>query len=237
MFLDTRLFAQENVAANPPIAAVEAVSDPHTRWLLNSQVGSFEGLGFKLPFAAFGTSLEKPLSRRIELQAGVMFSSTPKTITNDGHSLIASARAIIWLNDYIGLTGGTDYSRLWTSQFKKAAWAPSPGVVLRLRLLGNPTRMYLDYAVPNKNIDSHGVETSQLQGPEYSVESRVASVGPITFRFGLKLSAYRLLEQGNPQCDGTFGNAVTCPRIVRKAGTAALTMRYEWLKNGSNRLY
>lgn len=239
MFTDTIALAQENVAADaPPVAIVKSGGlGESARWLLDSEIGTYAGLGYKLPHTAFGVSMEKPVSRRLELQADTRYSPDRKLITNDGQGLVVSARAIFWANHYFGLTGGTDYSRLWTSQFNKAARHPSPGVVFRLRFLGSPTRMYLDYVVPNGTIDARGIESSRIQGPEYYVESRMASMGPVTMRFGLKWDVYHFLDQGDPLCDGTFGGSVTCRRTGYTTGTAALTLRFEWVKNVSNTLY
>jgi hypothetical protein len=211
--------------------------DERTRWLLDSEVGTYAGLGFKPPHTAFGTSIERPLSQRLEAQATIRFSPDPKLITNDGDSFVASARGIVWASRHFGATGQASYSRLWTDEFDKTAWLPAPGVVFRLKFLGNPTRMYLDYVIPAGNIDNHGIESSRLQGPEYYVESRLANIGPVTMRFGLKWNVYHFLEQGNPQCDGTFGGPATCPRTGHTTGVAALTLRFESVKNASNKPY
>jgi len=211
--------------------------DQRTRWLMDSEVGTYAGLGFKPPHTAFGGSIERPLSQRLEAQATIKFSPDPKLITSDGHSLVASARGIVWANRYFGLTGEASYSRLWTDKFDKTAWLPAPGVAFRLKFLGNPTRMYLDYLIPTGSIDNHGVESSRLQGPEYYVESRLASMGPVTMRFGLKWNVYHFLEQGNPQCDGTSGGSATCGRTGHTTAVTALTLRFEWMKNASNKLY
>jgi len=232
------------IADTPAAGVISSVTpekagrfDESTRWLMDSEVGTYAGLGFKLPHTAFGTTIERPLSQRLEAQASAKFSPDRKLITDDGHSLVASARGIFWANHYFGLTGEASYSRLWTSQFDKTAWLPAPGVVFRLSFLGNPTRMYLDYAVPTGSIDAHGIESSRLQGPEYYVESRLASMGPVTMRFGIKWNVYHFLEQGNPECDGTFGGAVTCRRKGDTTAVTALTLRFEWVKNASGRFY
>ncbi|MBZ5637852.1 MAG: hypothetical protein LAO51_03745 [Acidobacteriia bacterium] len=232
------------IADSPPAGVVSPVAlekfskfDERTRLLVDSELGTYAGLGYKLPHTAFGTSIEHPFSLRLEAQGAIEFSADRKLSTNDGHSVVTSGKAIFWANRYFGITAGASYSRLWTSQFDKAAWHPAPGVVFRLRFLGSPTRMYLDYVVPTGSIDKHGIESSRLQGLEYFVESRVASVGPMTMRFGLKWDVYHLLEQGNPQCDGSLGGLVTCRRKSDTTGAAALTLRFEWLKNASNILY
>ena len=181
--------------------------------------------------------MERPLSERLEAQAAIKFSPDPKLITDNGRSLVASARAIVWANRYFGATGEASYSRLWTSQFNKTAWLPAPGIVFRLKFLGNPTRMYLDYLIPTGSIDTHGIESSRIEGPEYYAESRLASMGPVTMRLGFKLNAYHFFEQGNPQCDGTFGGSATCPRTGRSTAVTALTLRFEWMKDASNTLY
>ena len=223
--------------ASPVILENAGHFDQRTRWLVDSEIGTYAGLGFKPPHTAFGSSIERPLSQRLEVQGSVRFSPDPKLITNDGRALVASARGIVWANRYFGVTGEASYSRLWTDQFDKTAWLPAPGVVFRLNFLGNPTRMYLDYLVPTGSIDNHGIESSRLQGPEYYVESRLASMGPMTMRFGLKWNVYHFLEQGNPQCDGTFGGSVTCHRAGHTTAVTAVTLRFEWAKNVSNKLY
>lgn len=233
------LFAQESVVSSsaPLTRAAMADFDPRTRWLLDSEVGSDEGLGYKLPHTAFGVSLEKPIFRRFELQARISDSPDRKAITNDGNTLSTSVGAIAWLHRNFGLYDAMSYSRLWTSQFNKAGWFPRPGVVFRLRLLGIPTRMYLDYVVPTGTIDKKGIESNRLRGVEYFFDARMASVGPLTIRTGLQWNLYHFLDQGDPLCDGTFGKRVTCPRIGHFTATSALTFRFEWLKNASNTMF
>ena len=148
--------------------------------------------------------MERPLSERLEAQAAIKFSPDPKLITDNGRSLVASARAIVWANRYFGATGEASYSRLWTSQFNKTAWLPAPGIVFRLKFLGNPTRMYLDYLIPTGSIDTHGIESSRLKGPEYYAESRLASMGPVTMRLGFKLNAYHFFRTGKPAVRRNF---------------------------------
>jgi hypothetical protein len=211
--------------------------DERTRWLMDSEVGTYAGLGFEPPHTAFGTTVEHPFSQRLEAQASIRFSPDPKLRTDDGRSLAVWAKGILWANSYFGLSGGTTYSRLWTNQFDKTAWLPAAGVVFRLKFLGRPTRMYLDYLVPTGSIDNHGIESSRIQGAEYYVESRMASKGPLTIRVGLKWNVYHFLERGNPECDGTFGGPVSCRRKGDITGVAAFTLRFEWTKNASSKLY
>ena len=222
---------------SPITAGNDGAFDLHARWLVDSELGTYAGLGFTPPHSAFGSSIEVPLSQRFEVQAAIRFSPDPKLITNDGRALVASTIGIVWVNRYFGVTGQASYSHLWTDEFNKTAWLPAPGVAFRLKFLGNPTRMYLDYVIPTGSIDGHGIESSRLQGPEYYVESRLASVGPMTIRFGLKWNVYHFLEQGNSQCDGTLGGTATCSRTGHTTAVTAVTLRFEKTKKASNQLY
>jgi hypothetical protein len=202
--------------------------DQETRWLINTEIGSYAGLGFKPPHIAIGMSIEKPVSRRFEVDSGVSYSPDRKYITNDGKSFEVSGDTIFWVSHYFGLYQDVTYNRLWTSQFDKRTLAPESGVVFRTLFAGVPTRMYLDYVIPTGRIDSNGIESNRLQGIQYNLIGRLGSIGRTTVRLGFTWQVYHYYDQGNPLCDGTFDGPVTCRRTGHVSGTSALNINFEF---------
>ena len=133
--------------ASVPMSAQESYADHRPRLLLDTEFGSESYLGYKLPSAGLGLSIEIPVAKRFELQASSTYSPDKKAITNDGQSLKVSGSAVAFTTTRLGFIGTLEYTWLWTSQFNKSGLVPAAGIVLRNDYWG-PGRIYLTYLMP-----------------------------------------------------------------------------------------
>ena len=176
--------------------ALPAGRESTTRWLLDAETGSDAGLGFKLPHLAFGTSIERTVGTRTEVQVGVSFSPDKKYVTNDGTSLQMKSMGLFWVTPRFAITGGLTRSNLWTSQFNKQALLPSVGIAVREHIEDLPGRVYISYLFPTgcQWGASCPIQSNRAMGPAVYWEQRVQQ----HFRLGLHMGYYRILNQGNP---------------------------------------
>jgi len=191
--------------------------------LFDAEVGSQASLGYKLPSAAFGPSLEIPVAKRMEFQVSSDYSPDRKAITNDGNSLKVSGSAIGFANYRMGFIATIERNWLWTSQFDKSAWLPSAGVVIREDYFG---RAYLTYLFPTGCVwatpsNPCKIQSNRLQGIEIRQDIRSAS----HIRWGFKVGFYRFCDQGNP-------NDPQAGRKCHFATTALATLRFEFQLGG-----
>jgi hypothetical protein len=119
-----------------------------TRQLLDSDIGSDAGLGFKAPHVTVGPSVERPIGLRFELQGSIQYSPDKKSITNDGNSLPVQGLGIFWINGRFGIRGVLRHSNLWTSQFNKRTFGPAAGVVIREHFERMAGRLYISFLMP-----------------------------------------------------------------------------------------
>lgn len=159
---------------------------PATRWGAIVLVGTESGLGYHLPYTAFGGGVEHTIGDPIEVQASADYSPTHKYITNDGSQVHLSGRAIVWANDRVGLTVTDGETWLHTSQFTKADNRPQFGIVARLWWLGFPSRFYASYVVPEGKRPVDGsLQSNRLQGISTAIEAQGWSRVRLTTTFNV----------------------------------------------------
>jgi len=212
------LFVPACHAQSVPAGRVEGGS----RLLIDAQAGSASGLGYRLPDLVFGVTAEIPIKTRWEVQGAAKWSPDRKYITGDGNEAVIGARGVLWVNSWLAASGQVRYSRLWTSQFDKAAWVPSAGVVLRDRWYGLPGRAYFDYVFPTgcqwaTVANPCTIQSNRESGIEGFQEFRIYS----HWRMGIRAAWVRFAEQSN-QNDRAAG------RIWRNTGTVDVVLRYEF---------
>jgi hypothetical protein len=195
-----------------------------TRLLFDASIGDASGLGYKVPDLVFGLALERPIGSRFEVQANLDYSPDRKYITNDGRSFLAGARGVVWLSHRIAITGGMNYSALWTSRFDKSAHYPVAGVLLRDSWLGLPGRMYVTYLFPTGCVlaspsNPCRIQSNRLKGVEFNQEFRLWP----HLRAGVQMGFYHFCDQGNPL-------AAYAPRACHMTGTTAVRFRFEFPK-------
>lgn len=181
-----------------PACSQESITDQRPRFLLNTELGSEESLGYEFLSFGVGSSLEIPIAKRFEFQGNATYSPDRKAITNDGQSVKIVGSALGFATKRLGFIATSAGSWLWTSQFGERAWLPSVGAVIRNNYLG-PGRLYLTYVFPTGCVwatpsNSCKMQSKRLQGIEIKEEIRSNSHGRWGFRGGL----YHFCDQGNP---------------------------------------
>lgn len=85
----------------------------------------------------------------------------------------------------------------------------------------------------------NGIETSQLHGGYISFDIRVGCAKNFCVRIQDQLSVGRVLEQGDPNCDGTYG-PVTCGNRTAAfsgGGTIGIVLEFPRHKDTENNLF
>jgi hypothetical protein len=155
------------------VAPAARAQQPATRWGATATIGTESGLGYQLPYTAFGGGVERAILDKVEIQGEADYSPTHKLVTHDGHEIHVQGRAIAWMGDRVGLTAADDETWLATSQFSKAANHPEFGVVARLWWLGFPSRFYASYVVPEgKRPTTGALQSNRLQGVSTAIEAQ-----------------------------------------------------------------
>jgi len=192
------------VATGDTIQPVGSFSLSHTRYLVSIDIGSWDG--YNPPATDLEFSLEQPI-RSFEAQLDSSYSPPHKTAGGAGTDtgLRDTGRLIYWRRNW-----GPWFSEEWawqkTPDFTKQAYFATPGVVLRVHPVGIPSRLYLGYVVPTgKWAGPNELESSRTQGLTVIWDGRISNMRMATLRVRSKWGFYRILEQGNPLCDGTEG--------------------------------
>ena len=190
-----------------------------TRFTSGVTMENDQGLGFSFPVVAMVAGVEQPIGSRWELDGFGGYAIARKAAVHSGHELSAGGTVILWVTPWLGVTAGDSYTQLWTSDYSKGGWRYGPGLVFRAYPLRLPSRLWLSGVVPSGKIDANGIESNRLSGGAFTWETLFGSAGPFSIRLALSVGVYHGYDQGNPQCDGTWGGPVTCPR---RAGLLAM---------------
>jgi hypothetical protein len=189
--------------------------DEQARFLVGSIVGS----SFGNELFGVTTGVEIPFARRYELDLVDTFSPFENHVAlGSGRANKASAGGHFWLTKGFGLNGSTEYSSYTVTSASKGADYAFIGVTWRKIAWGNPARFSLDYIREFKNgISANGTESAHLQGGDFSAVFRLGCSTLFCSRVVLDIQAGHVLTQGNPVCDGTYGNTGgpndgPCPR-------------------------
>ena len=189
------------------------------------------GLGYKFPVITTTQNLQVYLGDRWELNANFSYDYAHKIGLNSGHETAEGGGLIFWVTPWFGLNPTFDYATLTTSAYHKSAWEPDPGIVFRAKPLGLPSRIYVVGSFPvGPKIDaSTGIENENESSVQASWLARMGSPGPFDVWLGFGWGVFHGHEQGNPQCDGTYG-PTTCARTPWTTGNATLTLSFEFPK-------
>ena len=166
------------------------------------------GSSFGNDFFGVTTGVEIPFAHRYELDLGDMFSPVEHHIAlGSGRANKASAGGRVWLTKGFGLNGSAEYSSYNVTTASKGADYAFIGVTWRKIAWGNPARFSLDYVREFRNgISANGTESAHLQGGDFSMVFRLGCSILFCSRIVVDFQAGHVLTQGNPICDGTYGN-------------------------------
>jgi hypothetical protein len=157
--------------------------------------------------AGVSTALEVPFLKHFELDLKDDFSPFETHVAlGGGYANLASVGGHIWLTKSFGLNGKVERSNYVVTKVSKVADYAFGGITYRTLALGTPSRFSLDYIRQfNNGVTPSGLETSHMQGVAFTIENRLGCAGPFCFRLENQNSFGRVLEQGNPACDGSLG--------------------------------
>lgn len=173
---------------------------------------------------SLGPTVEVKLPiRRFELDLRDTFDPLESHIAlGHGWDNVATIEPILWLKPNFGLDGRVDWSEYHVTQVSKHSPHFYAGIATRGEWLGAPVRVMLDYFREFDNgVYGHGIETSHLQGGSMYLEAQIGCSKHACYYTTLEMAIGGLLEQGNPQCDGSFGRA-TCPRPRNVSGSGIM---------------
>jgi hypothetical protein len=215
-------------AVPSPAQDSQASRDSATRWIVDFESGSDSGFGFKLPHLAIGGTVERPVGKRLEIQAELSYSPDKKYITNDGNSIRMATTLIVWASQKVGISAEVGEDYLWTSQFNENDLAPAFGFVVRDYFEGAPGRLYLSYLVPTgcQWGPTCPIQSKRMQGVQGSWEHRLFP----HFRLGFSMGVCRFLNQSN-QLEPSV------PRTQVWAGDVHLLMRFEFPPGSMEQTY
>lgn len=218
-----------------------------TTVLLDGEVGSGGGFGFKEPHLAGGISAE--LTRgRFEFDPAFSASPDVKTFAQAGHSIALSGRGAMRLARRVAVEGGISFSSYWSEQpaayscpvgwhgtngpngetcmvtkwtpLHKSGWHPVAGVDIRDGWYGSPGRVRIEYHFPI------GCVWATANNPCPLTSSRTQGVSVSQefalwpkLRFGIRAGWWRYGDQVNP-----YARAVGQSR--HNTGSVDATIRY-----------
>lgn len=146
-----------------------------------------------------------------------------------------SATGLGWFTRSWAAGSGVEYSMYSITGLRKSADYVRAGLTYRGLVWGAPTRVSFGWVGEfNNGIDKKGVESSHLEGGYVDVNARWGCTGPLCWRVDWQIQGGRVLTQGNPVCDGTFGTkggngpGGSCPRTPAMGGGAAITVSLEF---------
>lgn len=190
---------------------------PSTRWGITTAVGTESGLGYALPYTAFGAGIEKAFGDRVELQADADFSPTRKLVTKDGRQFHVTARALYWIGSRVALVGGDGEAALWTNEFAKRSNNPFIGMGCRLWWMGIPSRLYLSYLIPTGSRPTDGsLQSNRTQGVSFTYQGQ----GWTRARLSSTLNVLTLVDQSG-----------AAPGVRHWTGTVVMTLRFGTKQN------
>lgn len=205
-----------------PVHAQGVKTTPITRAGVTATVGTEAGLGYTLPYYAFGAALEHTIGSRSEVQFSTDISPTDKEFTHDGTQLHLSARGMYWLSYRAAITGEVRESFLWTNQINKRATFPVVGMASRFYWLGIPQRAYIGYIIPTGSRPTDGsLQSNRLQGPTFTIEGQ----GWERVRISTTFNVLTFLDQSG-----------SAPGHRNWTGTLVVTFRFG-TKQDPSRLY
>lgn len=182
--------------------------------------------------AGVTAGLNVPFLHRYELDLYDTYSPYETHIgQGQGHANITAAGGLVWITKNWGVSGKVEDTGYSVTQVSKTALMVLGGVTTRQYFLGFPTRFNLGYAQQVNNGIINGVETSQMHAVYLGMDVRTYCSDRMCVRLQEQFELGRVLEQGNPVCDGTLGPVpavLSCPRTSAIGAGVSLNVLFEF---------
>jgi hypothetical protein len=187
--------------------AVAMMFPVHVHAQMREFVGASGVAAFDNYSAGITAGVEYPFLKHFELDLKDTFSPiTEHVALGTGRANSTAAGGFVWLSKSLGIHGEATDSMYDVTKVSKDANYAYGGLGYRVTLGGLQSRFTFDYIQQfNNGIAPNGVETSHLKGGDAGVTVVLGCPKSMCVRLTEDLVFGRVLTQGNPQCDGTFG--------------------------------
>lgn len=213
------------------VPQIQAQVDTNVRYLVGSSGGdSFDNEEFGVT-----AGIEAPFLRHYEFDlADTFYPIESHVALGRGMANVVRGGGHAWIAKHFGFNGAAEYSNYDVTHVSKGGYDALVGPSFRFYGWGDaPVRIDLFYVRELNNGITNGVETSHLQGVAVRASVRLGCTGAVCFRVTDEFAVGHVLEQGNPVCDGTYGNGsqvgfLPCPRTGTVGGsfTASVTLEF-----------
>jgi len=198
-------------------------------------IGGTGGLDFNNKTLGVTGGIEQPFAKHFEVDLYGTFSPLEiKTVYGNGFSYSTQAELSGWFNDHWGLNGRVDRSAYTVTTVSKTGYYAYGGASYRGLVGGLPAQFDFDFLKQfNNGIGANGTETNHIIGGEIDFSVRMGCARSFCVRMEDGFNAGRVLEQGNPACDGTFGltggpNGGPCARQATASGGFYASVVFEF---------
>lgn len=186
------------------------------------------------------TRIEVPVKRHFEIDGDAEINPYESHISlGHGISYGLKPATILWVSNTSGFEGEYSRTAYTVTKAVKTANYFYAGYVYRHTMVGFPTRFHFEYFQQILNgISQNGTETNHLLGGAFTFDSLQGCFKSGCVRSKFTLNSGRVLNQGNPQCDGQYNKVITCPRQSVFSGGFEANILFEFpRRNSSNELF
>lgn len=198
-------------------------------------VGGEGGINFNNKTIGVTAGIEQPFAKHFEIDlVGIFDPIESKTGYGSGFSYSTYGILTGWFAQHWGVNGQFDRAAYTVTQARKTAYYTYGGLSYRNIVGGLPARFDFDYFQQIHNgIAADGTETNHVQGGAVSFSVRLGCTNTFCVRLDETIDAGHVLNQGNPMCDGTFGNTGgpnggPCKRQGTMSGGAQAAVVFEF---------
>lgn len=188
-----------------------AQDSPSSRFV----IGLDGGYAFNNTTIGIVAGAEIPVGRHFEVDSfGYFYPYESKAVYGSGYLYNMKAGPVVWINRTSGFEGLFEKGGYSVTKVSKGADYVFAGYVYKHMMLDFPTRFHFDYFQQVFNgIDHAGVETNHLTGGAFTFDTLLGCSKHFCVRSAFTWLTGRVLEQGNPYCDGTYSG---CPNIIKR---------------------
>lgn len=201
-------------AVNPPSSVIypQTPESPKARFLF----GFDGGYAFNNTTVGVVAGTEVPFGRHLEVDSfGYFYPYESKAVYGKGYLYNVKAGPLVWINQTSGVEGLFEKGGYTVTKVSKGADYVFAGYVYKHTMLGLPTRFHFDYfrQVLGKINPKTLVEPNDVTGGSFTFDTLMGCTKAFCVRSAFTWLTGRVVEQGNPYCDGTYSG---CPNVIKR---------------------